>query len=91
MDANQSFNMWPNKDVLLVCEDSNYFSIIREILRPLKWTVQLPTTNAQTTREKILSNTFGAIVIVDSGKLPATEILRMIFQSDRGRLCPILV
>ena len=39
MNKTQSMNLWPNRDVLIVCEDTDYYTMIREILRPLKWAV----------------------------------------------------
>jgi hypothetical protein len=91
MNKTQSMNLWPNRDVLIVCEDTDYYTMIREILRPLKWAVQMPASDIATARERLLSKAFGSIVIVESRKIPAPDALRTLYKLDRGRLTPTLV
>ncbi len=91
MENKKTISQWHNNDVLLVCEDTNYYNMIREILRPMKWMVHLPASDAQSARERLLAKTFAAHIVIESKKIPATEVLRVLFQSDRGRLTPTLV
>lgn len=91
MDNKKATNPWHNHDVLLICEDNNYYNIIREILRPLKWIVHLPAADASSARERQLSKPFAAIIVVESKKINAPEVLRVLFQTDRGRLTPTIV
>jgi hypothetical protein len=91
MDTKETTATWTNQSILLICEDHSYYSTLREILRPLHWSILHHAVDFDSARTALTSIDVDFIMIVESRKIIITEMLRVLHRTERGRLTPTLV
>ena len=81
---------WPNPVAVLVSKDSNSNMLMRELLRPLGWSLHGSTDDVREVATLARKGEISLAIIIDRVELPMSVMLRRILSDPFGRTLPIL-